>query len=102
MSYRGFNNPLDCYRNTPKVNGLSRFELNQEDSGLYKALLRSGLLEEAIPQLKAIGRQLPDGVDAGEIRFQFLWNNKKIGKTAEILGISPITVAKYVEDLRDL
>lgn len=45
--------PLDFFRTQYAQKPISRWELSQEDMGLYRALLRHHQLDEAIPDLKS-------------------------------------------------
>ncbi len=55
-----YSSPLDYYLKHPELHSLSRFELSQEDSGLYRSLVRNGEIDEAIPQKENPGRKPPN------------------------------------------
>lgn len=51
--YRGFENPLVFFRtNLPEYADKGRRQLSLDHPGVYRALLRWGQLEEAIPENK--------------------------------------------------
>src|SRR3972149_5605280 len=48
VTYRGYASPLECFRDKYKRRKVMRGQLAIEDSGLHRALLRRGEMDEAI------------------------------------------------------
>jgi len=49
-NYHGFPSPLEFFMVHPQIRKLRRYELSKRYPGLYRALLRKGQLEKAIPR----------------------------------------------------
>lgn len=93
IKYRGRRSPLEFFRSREKYRNLTRFELVQKDSGLYRTLLRHGQLEEAIPE-----KHMSSSLSEEQIN-EIVKVYKKTGKmriTARITHHNFRTVSKYL------
>ncbi|MBR9702058.1 hypothetical protein GOV13_03990 [Candidatus Pacearchaeota archaeon] len=97
--YKNYKSHLDYFRNQERLVGLSRWELVQEDSALYKALIRSGELEEAIPEIYPGGRGRPPLSEDKQKQILGLHDKyeRNASKVAKLVGCSPPTVIRYWE-----
>ena len=103
--YRGFKTPLDCFRFYEKTDeeyrGLLRYGLFKKDSGLYRALIRHGQIDDAFPKGNIAGSGGRPSLSEKEIyRIAEVYIQiRHMGKTVEITGHSYPTVSKYLRSL---
>ena len=93
--------PLTFFRNKYNSKKISRWELQQEDDGLYRTLLDNGLLDEAIPEKKKNGSQ-PWYTDKENIRRIINLYHEFNGNACQASRNSPYSwnvLTRYWKDL---
>jgi len=103
LTYRGFESPLDCFRfyeqTDEEYRDLTRYQLAQKDSGLHRALIRYGQIDDANLRKGKIKGRYPlskkEIYKIGEVYIQ----TGHIDKTTKITSHSYHTISKYLRYL---
>lgn len=90
--YRGYENALEYFKNTPKFRGKSRTQIFEMDPSLYRKLKEEGNFEKAMPKSK---NPFLDKKFIDKIRHLKLEEGLSNEEIARVLKISVSSVWKY-------
>jgi len=94
--YRGFKSAREYYQAHKELHSLGRTELARSDTGLYKTLLREGVMEKIIP-IKDGGR--PRSVNIPRNLYNlFMKHNENASDLAREIGVSRSTLDVYLRE----